>query len=80
MKAKLIYEFELPQDRREMLKVMKGPDTISALWEFQEHTLRHLIKYQNDLESADEALKRVREEFFECLRDRGVDIYELTGS
>ncbi len=73
--AKLIYD--LPRETVEFSQAWRGSDMACALWEFSEHVLREYDRYPHDLDSADEAIARIRSEFHDILRERNLDLEEL---
>lgn len=70
---KAIFEFNLPEDQREYDIMSKSLKTQSFLWEFSQQ-LRAWYKYHHDFKDANDALDKIREEFYRLLNAHEVNI------
>jgi len=70
---KATFEFDLPEDQREYEIMSKSLKTQSFLWEFSEQ-LRAWYKYHHDFKDANDALSKIREEFYRLLNIHKVNI------
>jgi len=70
---KTIFEFDLPEDQREYEIMSKSLKTQSFLWEFSQQ-LRAWYKYHHDFKDANDALTKIREEFYRLLNIHEVNI------
>jgi hypothetical protein len=70
---KALLRFDLPEDQRDYELVIQAPKTQRFLWEFNEQ-LRSWYKYHHDFTSADDALNKIREEFYRLLNEHDVNI------
>jgi len=68
-----IFEFNLPEDQREYEIMSKSLKTQSFLWEFSQQ-LRAWDKYGHAFKDADDALDKIREEFYRLLNEHEVNI------
>jgi hypothetical protein len=71
MKATL--EFDLPEDQREYEVAIQAPRSQSFLWDFS-NQLRSWVKYHHNFTSADDALDKIREEFYRLLNEHNINI------
>ena len=70
--AKLVLEFDLPDEREEALRAQQGPDLVSVLWDLDEY-LRSAIKY--GLEGVDSATAQIiRDRLHELLDDLYINL------
>lgn len=70
---KALLRFDLPEDERDYELVIQAPKTQRFLWAFNEQ-LRSWYKYHHDFTSADDALNKIREEFYRLLNEHDVNI------
>jgi hypothetical protein len=70
---KSTFEFNLPEDQREYEIMSKSLKTQSFLWEFSQQ-LRAWQKYYNDFKDANDALDKIRKEFYRLLNTHEVNI------
>jgi hypothetical protein len=70
---KALFEFNLPEDQREYEIMSKSLKTQSFLWEFSQQ-LRAWQKYYHDFKDADDALDKIRKEFYRLLNTHEVNI------
>lgn len=71
MKATLT--FTLPEEQVEFDTAIQANATKSMLWDFAQQ-LRSWRKYHHDFENADDALDKIREEFYRLLNEYNVNI------
>ncbi len=70
---KAIFEFDLPEDQHEYDVMNQASKMQRFLWEFSEQ-LRAWEKYGNSFEDANDALSKIREEFYRLLNNYEVNI------
>jgi hypothetical protein len=70
---KAILEFNLPDDQREYDIVLQSSRVQSFLWDFSQQ-LRSWDKYHHDFIDADDALNKIRDEFYKLLNDHNINI------
>ena len=70
---KAILEFNLPEDQHEYNVVTQASKVQSFLWDFSQQ-LRSWYKYHHDFKDADDALDKIREEFYRLLNEHEVNI------
>jgi len=70
---KAIFEFNLPDDQREYEVMNQSLKTQSFLWDFSQQ-LRSWYKYHHDFKDADDALDKIRDEFYKLINDHGINI------
>ena len=70
---KTTFEFLLPEDQREYDIMNQAFKMQSMLCEFSEQ-LRSWYKYHHDFTSADDALNKIRDEFYKQLNNHEVNI------
>ena len=70
---KAILEYNLPDDQHEYDIAIQANRTQSFLCDFSQQ-LRSWQKYHHDFKSADDALDKIREEFYRLLNEHNVDI------
>lgn len=63
--------FNLPEEQTEFDTAINAANTKLAIWDFQ-NQLRSWYKYHHDFSSADDALEKIREEFFRCFNAHNV--------
>ena len=71
MKATL--EFNLPDEEAEYYCAMKGQAMLNALFEINSE-LRKLWKYEELNEDESNMVERIREQFFDILRDNEINL------
>ncbi len=65
--------FLLPDDQRDYEIATQAPKVQSFLWDFSQQ-LRSWYKYHHDFKDADDALDKIREEFYRLLNHHNIDI------
>lgn len=70
---KAVFEFDLPDDQHEYEVMSQSSKMQSVLWDFSQQ-LRSWRKYHHDFKDADDALDKIREEFYRLLNDYQVNI------
>lgn len=70
---KAILEYNLPDDQHEYDIAIQANRTQSFLWDFSQR-LRSWRKYYHDFKDADDALDKIREEFYRLLNQHNVNI------
>lgn len=70
---KAVFEFNLPEDQREYEVMSQASKTQSFLWEFSQQ-LRSWYKYGHQFKDADDAVNKIREEFYQLLNQNEVNI------
>jgi hypothetical protein len=70
---KAILEFNLPDEQHEYNVVTQASRVQSFLWDFSQQ-LRAWDKYHHDFKDADDALDKIREEFYRLLNEHNVEI------
>lgn len=70
---KAILEYNLPDDQHEYDIAIQANRTQSFLWDFSQQ-LRSWRKYHHDFKDADDALDKIREEFYRLLNEHNVNI------
>lgn len=70
---KAILEFNLPDEQHEYNVVTQASRVQSFLWDFSQQ-LRSWDKYHHDFKDADDALDKIREEFYRLLNEHNVEI------
>ena len=70
---KAIFEFDLPEDQHEYEVMSQSPKTQRFLWDFSQQ-LRSWRKYDHDFKDADDALDKIRDEFYRLLNEHEVNI------
>jgi len=67
------FEFNLPEDQHEYEVMSQAQKTQSFLQDFSQQ-LRSWYKYHHDLKDADDALNKIRDEFYRLLNKHEVNI------
>jgi len=67
------FEFNLPEDQRDYEIMSKSLNTQSFLWDFSQQ-LRSWEKYHHDFKDADDALDKIKDEFYRLLNEHNVNI------
>lgn len=70
---KAIFEFNLPDDINEYAVMNQASRMQSFLWDFSQQ-LRAWRKYHHDFKDADDALDKIREEFYKLINDHQINI------
>jgi coproporphyrinogen III oxidase-like Fe-S oxidoreductase len=70
---KVILRFDLPDDQRDYEIAIQAPKIQSFLWDFSQQ-LRSWYKYHHDFKDADDALDKIREEFYRLLNEHNINI------
>jgi hypothetical protein len=65
--------FNLPEEQNEFNTAVNAGKTKSMLWDFS-NQLRSWRKYHHDFTSADDALEKIREEFYRLLNEHNVEL------
>lgn len=68
-----ILKFNLPEEQHEFDTATKAGDVKSMLWDFS-NQLRSWEKYHHDFKDANDALDKIREEFYRLLNEYHVDL------
>lgn len=77
MKAYLSFNLKSEDDRNEFKAAVKANSMYCALWTFSQDTLRQIRKYEQLDEKQQELIERIEQEFYDTLRNNGVDLDEL---
>ena len=70
---KVTIEYNLPDEQHEYEVAVQAQKVQSFLWDFSKQ-LRSWYKYHHDFKNADDALNKIREEFYRLLNEHNVDI------
>jgi hypothetical protein len=70
---KAVFEFNLPEDQNEYEVMSQASKTQSFLWEFSQQ-LRSWYKYGHQFKDADDAVDKIREEFYRLLNEHDVNL------
>ena len=70
---KAVFEFNLPEDQNEYEVMSQASKTQTFLWDFSQQ-LRAWCKYGHKFEDADDALDKIREEFYRMANNHEVNI------
>jgi hypothetical protein len=70
---KAVFEFDLPEDQHKYEVMSQAQKTQSFLWEFSQQ-LRSWYKYGHTFKDADDALNKIRDEFYRLLNEHEVNI------
>jgi len=71
--TKAIFEFNLPDDQHDYEIMTQASKVQSFLWDFSQQ-LRSWYKYDNDFENANDALDKIREEFYRLIKEHNINI------
>lgn len=66
-------KFNLPEEQHDFDNAINAGHVKTALWNF-ENQLRSWSKYHHDFTNADDALEKIREEFYRCMNEYNVDL------
>jgi hypothetical protein len=70
---KATFTFNLPDEENEYKVMSQAQNSQRMLWDFSQQ-LRAWYKYGHQFKDADDALNKIREEFYRLLNDHQVDI------
>ena len=70
---KIIYEFDMPEEKDDYELFHNVPKIRSFLLDFSQQ-LRCWHKYGNDFKDADDALNRIRDEFYRLINEHNIDM------
>ena len=70
---KVTVEFNLPEEQMEYDVVNQSQKMHRFLWDFSQQ-LRSWYKYHHDFKDADDALSKIREEFYRLLDEHAVNL------
>ena len=70
---KATFEFNLPEDQREYEVMGQASKAQAFLWEFSQQ-LRSWYKYGHHFKDADDAVDKIREEFYRLLNEHDVNL------
>ena len=70
---RVTFTFNLPDEENEYKVMSQAPDTQRMLWDFSQQ-LRSWYKYSHDFKDADDALNKIRDEFYRLLNEYRLDI------
>lgn len=70
---KVLFEFNLPDDQHDYEVMSQANKMQSCLWDFSQQ-LRAWQKYHNDFKDVNDALSKIREEFYRLLNEHEVNI------
>jgi hypothetical protein len=68
-----ILKFNLPDEQHEYNVVTQASRVRSFVWDFAQQ-LRSWDKYHHDFKDADDALNKIREEFYRLLNEHNVEL------
>ena len=70
---KAVFEFNLPEDQHEYEVMSQASKTQTFLWDFSQK-LRSWYKHGHQFKDADDAVDKIREEFYQLLNEHEVNI------
>lgn len=70
---KVLIKFRLPKEQREYDITNQAPQMMEFLWHFSQQ-LRSWFKYHHDFKDADDAVIKIRDEFYRLLNEHDVNI------
>ena len=70
---KATFIFNLPEEENEYKVMCQSQNTQRMLWDFS-NQLRSWQKYHHDFKDADDALNKIRDEFYTLLNQHGLNI------
>jgi hypothetical protein len=70
---KVLLRFDLPEDQHEYDVATQAPKVQSFLWDFSEQ-IRSWQRNHHDFKSANDALDKIRDEFYRLLNKHNVNI------
>ena len=73
MGMKAILQFDLPEDQHDYEIAVQAPKIQSFIWDFSQQ-LRAWQKYHHDFKNADDALDKIREEFYRLINEHNINI------
>lgn len=71
--TKAIFEFNLPDDQHDYEVMTQASKVQSFLWDFSQQ-LRSWYKYDNDFKNGNDALDKIREEFYRLIKEHNINI------
>lgn len=70
---KAMFEFDLPDDQHEYDVMNQASKVQSFLWDFGQQ-LRAWQKYHHDFKDANDALDKIREEFYRLINEHNINL------
>jgi hypothetical protein len=70
---KAILEYNLPDDQHEYEVAIQAQKMQSFIWDFSQQ-LRSWYKYHHEFKDADDALDKIREEFYKLINEHQINI------
>lgn len=70
---KVTFEFNLPDEQNEYEVMNQASRAQSFLWDFSQQ-LRSWRKYYHDFKDADDALDKIREEFYRLINEHRINL------
>jgi hypothetical protein len=70
---KAIFEFNLPEEQREYEVCVQANNMQSFIWDFSQQ-LRSWQKYHHDFKDANDALGKIREEFYRLVNENQINV------
>ena len=70
---KAVFVFNLPEDQNEYEVMSQASKTQTFLWDFSQQ-LRSWYKYGHQFKDADDAVDKIREEFYRLLNEHDVNL------
>jgi hypothetical protein len=70
---KAMFEFDLPDDQHEYDVMNQASKVQSFLWDFSQQ-LRAWQKYHHDFKDANDALDKIREEFYRLINEHNINL------
>ena len=70
---KVTFEFDLPEEQREYEVASQATKMQTFLWDYSQQ-LRAWYKYGHTFKDADDALDKIREEFYRLINENQVNI------
>jgi hypothetical protein len=71
--TKAIFEFNLPDDQHDYEVMTQASKVQSFLWDFSQQ-LRSWYKYDNDFKNGNDALDKIRAEFYRLIKEHNINI------
>lgn len=77
MKAKIEFDFDLPEDKKQLESIIKADDVVLVIQDILT-TLRSYIKYgqydKKNIKNADDAFEHIQQRIYDLLQERYIDI------
>lgn len=70
---KATLQFNLPEEQSEFNDAINASKVKGMLWDFSQQ-LREWYKYHHNFQNADDALDKIREEFYRLLNEHNIDM------